>query len=143
MSIKEKFKNLASSGLNKLPPSANLFLRYYSGLGAEGLDFRDDYLDKVRESTKSADQYSGRFDEEFIDEEGNRKMADKAIEPGKKSTERYLPKAAWAAMSKSERKKTDDKKKRESRKGKQFVENTKKARKARKMASKRAARSMK
>ena len=70
-------------------------------------------------------------------------MADKAIEPGKKSTERYLPKAAWAAMSKSERKKTDDKKKWESRKGKQFVENTKKARKARKMASKRAARSMK
>ena len=48
-------------------------------------------------------------------------MADKAIEPGKKSTERYLPKAAWAAMSKAERKKTDDKKKRESRKGKQFV----------------------
>ena len=46
-------------------------------------------------------------------------------------------------MSKSERKKTDDKKKRGSRKGKQFVENTKKARKARKMASKRAARSMK
>ena len=40
-------------------------------------------------------------------------MADKAIEPGKKSTERYLPKAAWAAMSKAERKKTDDKKKRE------------------------------
>ena len=36
-----------------------------------------------------------------------------------------------------------DKKKRGSRKGKQFVENTKKARKARKMASKRAARSMK
>ena len=54
-------------------------------------------------------------------------MADKAIEKGKKSTERYLPKAAWAAMSKSERKKTDDKKKRESRKGKQFVENTKTA----------------
>ena len=70
-------------------------------------------------------------------------MADKAIEPGKKSTERYLPKAALAAMSKAERKKTDDKKKRGSRKGKQFVENTKKARKARKMASKRAARSMK
>ena len=70
-------------------------------------------------------------------------MADKAIEPGKKSTERYLPKAAWAAMSKAERKKTDDKKKRESRKGKQFVENTDKARKARKMASKKAAKSMK
>ena len=34
-----------------------------------------------------------------------RKMADKAIKKGKKSTSRYLPKAAWAAMSKSERKK--------------------------------------
>ena len=62
-------------------------------------------------------------------------MADKAIEPGKKSTERYLPKAAWAAMSKAERKKTDDKKKRESRKGEQFVKNTDKAKKARKAVS--------
>ena len=70
-------------------------------------------------------------------------MADKAIEPGKKSTERYLPKAAWAAMSKSERKKTDDKKKRESRKCKQFVENTEKAKRARRMATKKAKRSMK
>ena len=65
-------------------------------------------------------------------------MADKAIEPGKKSTERYLPEAAWKAMSKAERKKTDDKKKRESRKGKQFVENTDKAKRARRMASERA-----
>ena len=32
-----------------------------------------------------------------------RRMADKAIEPGKKSTERYLPEAAWKAMSKAER----------------------------------------
>ena len=70
-------------------------------------------------------------------------MADKAIEPGKKSTERYLPKAAWAAMSKAERKKTDDKKKRESREGKQFVENTEKAKRARRMASERAKKSMK
>ena len=61
-------------------------------------------------------------------------MADKAIEPGKKSTERYLPEAAWKAMSKAERKKTDDKKKRESRKGKQFVKNTKTAAKAGKAA---------
>ena len=65
-------------------------------------------------------------------------MADKAIEPGKKSTERYLPESAWKAMSKAERKKTDDKKKRESRKGKQFVENTEKAKRARRMASERA-----
>ena len=70
-------------------------------------------------------------------------MADKAIEPGKKSTERYLPEAAWKAMSKAERKKTDDKKKRESRKGKQFVKNTEKAKRARRMASERAKRSMK
>ena len=74
MSIKEKFKNLASSGLNKLSPSANLFLRYYTGLGSKGLDLKDDYLSKVREETKSADQYSGRFDEEYTDEEGNRRM---------------------------------------------------------------------
>ena len=70
-------------------------------------------------------------------------MADKAIEPGKKSTESYLPVAAWKSMSKAERKKTDDKKKRESRKGKQFVKNTEKAKRARKMASERAKRSMK
>ena len=70
-------------------------------------------------------------------------MADKAIKKGKKSPSRYLPEAAWAAMSKSERKKTDDKKKRESRKGKQFVENTEKAKRARRMATKKAKRSMK
>ena len=70
-------------------------------------------------------------------------MADKAIKKGKKSTSSYLPEAAWAAMSKSERKKTDDKKKRESRKGKQFVENTEKAKRARRMATKKAKRSMK
>ena len=70
-------------------------------------------------------------------------MADKAIEPGKKSTERYLPEAAWKAMSKAERKKTDDKKKRESRKGKQFVENTEKAKRERRMASKKAKKNMK
>ena len=70
-------------------------------------------------------------------------MADKAIKKGKKGTSRYLPEAAWAAMSKSERKKTDDKKKRESRKGKQFVENTEKAKRALRMATKKAKRSMK
>ena len=56
---------------------------------------------------------------------------DKAIEPGKKSTERYLPESAWAKLSPEERKQTDDKKKRESREGKQFVANTDRARKAR------------
>ena len=74
MSIKEKFQNLASSGLNKLSPSANLFLRYYTGLGSKGLDLKDDYLSKVREETKSADMQSGRFNKEFINEEGDRVM---------------------------------------------------------------------
>jgi hypothetical protein len=57
--------------------------------------------------------------------------ADKAIEPGKKGTERYLPKSAWARLSPEERKRTDEKKQRESREGKQFVANTDRARKAR------------
>lgn len=57
--------------------------------------------------------------------------ADKAIEPGKKSTERYLPESAWAKLSPEERKQTDEKKKRESLKGKQFVENTERAKRAR------------
>lgn len=58
-------------------------------------------------------------------------MADKAIESGKKSTERYLPEDAWAKLSPEERQKTDEKKKRESREGKQFVPNTETAKKAR------------
>lgn len=58
-------------------------------------------------------------------------MADKAIEPGQKGTERYLPKEAWAKLSPEERKQTDEKKQRESREGKQFVANTKRAKKAR------------
>jgi hypothetical protein len=56
---------------------------------------------------------------------------DKAIESGKKSTERYLPESAWASLSPEERRKTDEKKKRESREGKQFVKNTETAKKAR------------
>jgi hypothetical protein len=58
-------------------------------------------------------------------------MADKAIEPGQKGTERYLPEKAWAQLSPEERKKTDEKKQRESREGKQFVSNTERAKKAR------------
>jgi hypothetical protein len=58
-------------------------------------------------------------------------MTDKAIEPGKKSTERYLPREAWSKLSPEEREHTDRKKQRESRKGKQFVPNTDRAKKAR------------
>lgn len=57
--------------------------------------------------------------------------ADKAIEPGKKSTERYLPESAWAKLSPKERRETDQKKQRESREGKQFVPNTERAKRAR------------
>jgi hypothetical protein len=58
-------------------------------------------------------------------------MADKAIEPGQKGTERYLPRKAWANLSPEERQQTDNKKRRESREGKQFVSNTEHAKKAR------------
>ena len=58
-------------------------------------------------------------------------MSDKAIEPGKKSTERYLPQSAWAKLTPKQRQETDQKKQRESRSGKQFVANTKAAKKAR------------
>lgn len=57
-------------------------------------------------------------------------MADKAREKGR--TERYLPKAAWAAMSKEERSATDEKKKQATR-GKPVnthVANTEKAKRA-------------
>lgn len=57
-------------------------------------------------------------------------MADKAIEKGR--TERYLPEEAWARLTPEERQKTDEKKRRASKEGKQFVPNTEKARKARK-----------
>ena len=60
-------------------------------------------------------------------------MADKAIQSDG-TTKRYLPKKAWAKLSKEEREKTDRKKREGSRKGKQFVPNTKKAKKAGKAA---------
>ena len=56
-------------------------------------------------------------------------MADKAIQSDG-TTKRYLPKKAWASLSKEEREDTDRKKREGSRKGKQFVENTEKAKKA-------------
>lgn len=56
-------------------------------------------------------------------------MADKAIQSDG-TTKRYLPKKAWASLSKKEREDTDRKKREGSRKGKQFVANTEKAKKA-------------
>jgi len=60
-------------------------------------------------------------------------MADKAIQSDG-TTKRYLPKKAWASLSKEERAETDAKKRAGSKKGKQFVENTKAAKKAGKAA---------
>lgn len=60
-------------------------------------------------------------------------MADKAIQSDG-TTKRYLPKKAWASLSKKERDDTDRKKREGSRKGKQFVPNTDKAKKAGKAA---------
>ena len=60
-------------------------------------------------------------------------MADKAIQKDG-TTKRYLPKKAWADLSKEEREDTDRKKREGSRKGKQFVANTEKAKKAGKAA---------
>jgi hypothetical protein len=53
MSIfKEKAKEFASKGFNKLPDSANLFLRYMTGVGGENLDLDDKTIEALRESTK-------------------------------------------------------------------------------------------
>jgi hypothetical protein len=60
-------------------------------------------------------------------------MADKAIQSDG-TTKRYLPKKAWDSLSKEEREDTDRKKREGSRKGKQFVGNTEKAKKAGKAA---------
>ena len=56
-------------------------------------------------------------------------MAERARQPDG-TTKRYLPKKAWASLSKEEREETDRKKREGSRKGKQFVANTEKAKKA-------------
>ena len=53
-----------------------------------------------------------------------------------KTTARYLPEKAWDKLSPAEKKATDEKKKKGSRTGKQFVANTEPAKKARKSAAK-------
>lgn len=50
-------------------------------------------------------------------------------------TRRYLPDEAWAKLTPSEREATDAKKRTASRRGKQFVPNTKAAKRARKKAT--------
>ncbi|MGI4830673.1 MAG: hypothetical protein ACRYFU_21140 [Janthinobacterium lividum] len=54
---------------------------------------------------------------------------------GEEVTHRYLPDEAWKELSPEERKATDEKKVKGSRKGEQFVPNTAKAKQARKHAT--------
>lgn len=62
------------------------------------------------------------------------KKAARTDKKGRKVTARYLPDSAWQSMSKSQAKATDQKKRKASRKGKQFVGNTKAAKRAGKRA---------
>ncbi len=58
------------------------------------------------------------------------KKAERKDSKGRKVTARYLPDSAWKSMSKSQAKATDAKKRKASRKGKQFVSNTRNAKAA-------------
>ena len=70
--FKERAKDFAAAGLNKLPDNANLFLRYMTGLGGRNLDLDDRTISNIREASKEADKYTTRFDREFIDEMGEK-----------------------------------------------------------------------
>ncbi|KAJ5557466.1 hypothetical protein N7494_001381 [Penicillium frequentans] len=79
------------------------------------------------ESQKHLDQWS-KEDWQTKEGSGTAKKEDG-------TRKRYLPKEAWEQMSDDEKEKTDDKKVKESKKGKQFVGNTTEAKSARKKAS--------
>jgi len=56
MSIfKQKAKDFAAAGLNKLPDRGNLFLRYMTGVGGHNLDLDDKTISSLRESTRDYD----------------------------------------------------------------------------------------
>lgn len=83
--------------------------------------------DDQSESQKHLDQWS-KEDWQTKEGSGTAKKDDG-------TRKRYLPKEAWEQMSDDEKEKTDDKKVKESKKGKQFVGNTTEAKSARKKAS--------
>lgn len=64
------------------------------------------------------------------------KPAKRTNRKGETVTARYLPKKAWSKLSRSEAKATDTKKRNASKTGRQFVGNTKKAKRAGKRARK-------
>jgi hypothetical protein len=49
--LKNKVKDVAAAGFNRLPDRGNLFLRYMTGLGDRNLDLDDSTLASIREST--------------------------------------------------------------------------------------------
>jgi len=77
---------------------------------------------------------SQRSLEKWTSEKWTTSDGKKAIRNG--GTVRYLPEKAWKSLSPSEKKATNEKKRKESKKGKQFVQNTPAAKKASKEARK-------
>ena len=88
------------------------------------------YNTDKKDQDKSQKNLSKWSEEEWQTKEGsgNAKQADG-------TQKRYLPKKAWEEMNEEEKKQTDQKKLEESKEGKQFVENTPQAKRARKNAN--------
>jgi len=63
--LKDKAKDLAAAGFNAVPDDrANMFLRYYTGLGDHNLDLDDSTLHAAREATVGLPDEA--FKEEFV-----------------------------------------------------------------------------
>lgn len=85
-----------------------------------------------RGAKKSSNSLSKWTSQKWATRDG--KPAKRKNKKGETVTARYLPKAAWSKLSKSEAKATDRKKRAASKKGKGTVPNTKKAKRAGKSA---------
>jgi len=53
--FKQKAKDFAAAGFNKLPDRGNLFLRYMTGIGGHNLDLDNKTISSIRESTRDYD----------------------------------------------------------------------------------------
>ncbi|KAK4507856.1 hypothetical protein PRZ48_001591 [Zasmidium cellare] len=90
-----------------------------------------DYTADKSQKDESQQNLSNWGDEEWQTKEGS---GHAKKEDG--TEKRYLPKKAWEQMSEKEKEETDRKKQEESKEGKQFVENTGKAKESRKKVTK-------
>ncbi|KAJ5587997.1 uncharacterized protein N7459_003762 [Penicillium hispanicum] len=86
-------------------------------------------------SKEEGQNQSQKHLEQWTNEEWQTKEGSGTARQDDGTRKRYLPKEAWKQMSDEEKADTDKKKTEESMKGKQFVENTPKAKEARKKAS--------